>query len=120
MPPRTRTTKKTVTRNALEAEATAGLIVFTWRGVDIVADPSKMEFGRAAFALRRVGNNDIPLMTRVNALVDIVEAALGQEQLAAIVEAVPRFFDDIPTMTEFWDVFQAAMTGGTTGESSAS
>ncbi|ALG06852.1 hypothetical protein [Kibdelosporangium phytohabitans] len=106
--------------NQVEAEARQGVIAFTWRGVEILVDVTAIEYGRGAFALRLVDNENLPIMTRVNAALDIFEAAIGQEQLAAVVAVAPRLFDDVETLTSFWGEFNKALHGAEPGESSAS
>ncbi|RSM73451.1 hypothetical protein DMH04_41300 [Kibdelosporangium aridum] len=111
---------KPVAENAVEAEARNGVLPFTWRGIEILVDPVAIEYGRGAFALRRVGNEALPIMTRVNAALDVFEAAIGQDQLAAVVDVAPRLFDDTETLQSFWGAFTEALHGAEPGESSAS
>lgn len=119
-PRRPQSSPKPVAENSVDAEARQGVIPFTWRGLTIRIDVSAIEYGRGAFALRRVSNEALPIMTRVNAALDVFEAAIGQDQLAAVVEIEPHLFDDEETMASFWGAFTEALHGGDPGESSAS
>lgn len=109
-----------IAENLVDAEATGAHVTMEWRGHTFLIDLQQIRFGRAAFAFRQVDNESLPLMSRVTALVDMVEAAFGPEQTAAIVELAPNLFDDHDTYASFWQTFTQAVTGAMPGESSAS
>lgn len=118
--PQSKTRKKKLADNPTEAQATGAHIVFTWRDIPFVIDPSQVKYGKAAFSLRVVNNESLDIMTRIDAAMGVLEAALGQEQLRLALEAEPDFFDDINVMAEFWDAYTQAAHGAKSGESRAS
>lgn len=110
---------KEVTVNPAEAEA--GLSVyFSWQGLDFIVDPGEIQFGRWAYATRRVSNEKLLLVDRVNAAIDIFEAVMGEDQVATLAAACPNLFDDGGLLDSFWDAFIKATQGVSPGESSAS
>lgn len=109
-----------VTTDPVEAEARDFNIVFRWRDLDFVVDPLAVKFGQAAFNLRVAGNEKLNGMTRMDAAVATLEAAIGQEQLIRVQEVAPDFWDNIDTMRSFWDAYTLAMHGAASGESQAS
>lgn len=109
-----------IASNAVEAEANGLNLAFEWRDVHFVVDVLAVRFGKAAFSLRVVGNESLPLMTRMNAAIEVLESAVGQEQLMKALEVAPDFFDDIDTMKSFWDAYTTAVHGAPSGESQAS
>lgn len=111
---------KAVTVNPTEAEAAGLNIAFEWRGVPFVVDVQAVKFGKAAFSIRVVNNESLPVMTRMDACMAVLEAAVGQEQLMKALELEPAFFDDITVLTSFWDAYTKAMHGAASGESLAS
>lgn len=111
---------KAVTLNPAEAEAMDRNIAFEWRGIPFVVDITAVKFGKAAFAIRVVANESLNLMTRIDAAVSVLEAAIGQEQLMKAMEAEPTFFDDMDVMRSFWDAYMKAVHGAASGESLAS
>lgn len=128
MPPRPRKTPpqpdlaKAVAENIAQAEAEPGkfTVPFTFRGHEFRIDLLTVQFGRAQFGLRVASNESLSILDRVNAAIDVLESAIGQEQLRAAMELAPRLFDDEPTMREFWTAFIEAIHGASPGESSAS
>jgi hypothetical protein len=111
---------KRVAANATDAVATGTKLPMAWQGELFTIDLHEIQFGRSAYAMRQVGNENLPILGRVHAMIDVVECAIGQEQLARIVELTPRLFDDHDTMMAFWSAFNMAVHGASPGESSAS
>lgn len=109
-----------IAANPVEAEANGLNMTFEWRGIHFVVDIQAVKFGKAAFSLRIVGNDVLPLMTRMNAAIEVLESAIGQEQLMKALDVEPDFFDDIDTMKSFWDAYTTAVHGAPSGESQAS
>jgi hypothetical protein len=121
--PRSGTRKaKQITTNALQAEAQPDQfdIVTTWRGHDLAVNLAGISYGRVAYATRVAGNERLPMFQRVNAMIDVFEGILGEEQAADIIGAEPAILDDAAVMTEFWEVLNQAITGAKPGESTAS
>jgi hypothetical protein len=120
--PRAAPRRKKIAENPLQAEAAPDefAVAFEWRGHAFVVDTKAVQYGRAAFALRVATNESQALLTRVNAMLDVYEAAIGQDQLAIAVELEPRLFDDPEAAMSFWQAMTAAVHGGEPGESSAS
>lgn len=105
-----------LTQNPAEAEAGVANIYFEWRGVEIAIDPTTVQFGAWAFAIRRVTNLNLPLLDRINAAIDVFEATIGQEQLTGLLAVCPDLFDNTVALTEFWEGFITAVNGATPGE----
>lgn len=118
--PRQPDLSKPIVRTAAEAEAVNANIAFEWRGAHFVIDIVNVQFGRAQFAIRVMGNESLPLMTRMDAMLDVMEAALGQEQLRVALELAPDVFDNEATMKSFWEAYTKAAHGAASGESQAS
>ena len=110
------------TTNALQAEAQADQFDVTtaWRGHDVTINMANLSFGRIAYAARIAARESAPLFDRVQAMLDVFEGMLGEQQTAAIINAEPRLLDDPALMTEFWEVLNKAITGAKPGESMAS
>ena len=110
------------TVNALQAEAQPDQfdVAVTWRGHEITINLADVSFGRVAYAARIAGNERMPLYNRVNAMIDVFEGILGEDQAAAIIQAEQRLLDDPALMAEFWEVLNKAITGAKPGESRAS
>ena len=110
--------RKKIAANSLQAEASPNefAVAFEWRGHAFVVDTNAVQYGRAAFALRVARNESQDLLTRVNAMLDVYEASIGQDQLAIAVELEPRLFDDAEIAMSFWQALNAAVHGGEPGE----
>jgi hypothetical protein len=110
------------TTNALLAEAQPNQfdVATTWRGHEVSINLADASFGRIAYAARTAANEKAPLYNRVNAMIDVFEGVLGEDQTASIIQAEPRLLDDPALMTEFWEVLNKAITGAKPGESTAS
>lgn len=111
---------KPIAQNLTEAEALDLNVAFRWRGVDFVVDLSNIQHGRGWFAIRVMSNDNLPLPTRMNAMLDALESAVGQEQLIKAQEVAPDLFDNEQTAKSFWETFTKAVEGMTPGESKAS
>lgn len=121
--PRPREPKATrLTASAAQAEAAPDqfTLYFTWRDHLFTVDTKTVRFGAAAFSIRKVGNENIGLYERVQAMADALSAAIGEEQLNIAFNLDRNLFDDSTVMTSFWEAFTQAVHGASTGESSAS
>jgi hypothetical protein len=108
-----------LTDNPAEAEVDTN-IYFEWRGLPLVVDITAVKFGAWSYAMRRVQNENLLILDRINAAIDIFEATIGEEQLAAVAAHTPNLFDDSDTLSSFWEAFIVAVKGVKPGESSAS
>lgn len=108
--------------NIAQAEAAPHefTVPFSFRDHEFLIDLLTVQFGRAQFSLRVASNESLPILARVNAAIDVLESAIGQEQLRVAVELAPGLFDVEAVMAEFWGAFLQAIHGATPGESSAS
>lgn len=113
---------KQPTTNALQAEAQPDKfdVTATWRGHEIAISLVGISYGRIAYAARTAANEKQPMFNRVNAMIDVFEGLLGEEQAAEIIQAEPAMLDDPAVMTEFWEVLNKAITGAKPGELRAS
>lgn len=106
-----------VTLNPAEAEAADFNIYFVWRGLPITIDVKTLDFPRWTYAVRRVQNDNLPLQSRVNAMIDTLEATLGDIQTSDLVDVEPALLSDETIMADFWESFNKAVHGRTPGES---
>lgn len=109
-----------LTTNPALAEGGDFNIYFTWRDLDLVVDVKGLELGRMEYAIRRFSRKDQTPQVQVKVALDFLEGLMGSEQLDIIADAEPHFFDDTEIYTSFWDAFNTAVNGATSGNSSAS
>lgn len=109
-----------LTQNVAAAETGNANVYFVWNEVDLAIHIADVQMGRWAMATRLVANPALPTVTRINAMCDVFEATLGQEQVAKLLTAYPNILDDAELMASFWDSFIKAAQGLSPGESAAS
>lgn len=106
-----------VTMNPVEAEVADFNVYFTWHGLPITIDVKTLDFPRWAYAVRRVQNENLPMQSRVNAMIDTLEATLGDVQTSDLVDIEPLLLSDEGIMSDFWGAFNKAVHGRLPGES---
>ena len=106
-----------LTMNPAEAEAADFNIYFTWHSIPLTIDVKTLDFPRWTYAVRRVGNDNLPVQSRGNAMIDTLEATLGELQSSDLIEVEPKLLSDTDLMADFWDAFVKAVHGRTSGES---
>lgn len=106
-----------LTTNPAEAEAADYNIYYSWGGLDLTIDVKTLDFPRWTYALRRVNNNNLPMQSRVNAMIDTLEATLGDIQTSDLIDLNPTLLSDGDLMADFWNSFVKAVHGREPGES---
>jgi hypothetical protein len=106
-----------LTLNPAEAEVADFNIYFTWHSIPLTIDVKTVDLARWTYAVRRVGNDNLPLQSRVNAMIDTLEATLGELQTSDLVDAEPTLLSDPELISDFWESFIKAVHGRSPGES---
>jgi hypothetical protein len=106
-----------LTLNPAEAEVADFNIYLTWHSIPLTIDVKTVDLARWTYAVRRVMNDNLPLQSRVNAMIDTLEATLGEIQTSDLVDAEPMLLSDPELIADFWDSFVKAVHGRSPGES---
>lgn len=104
------------TTNATEAEATGLKLQFDWNGDSYLVDVASLSLGQWTWAHRRVSDESLTLPERLNALIDMIEAALGKEQTGKLLNKSVAILEDSDTQAAFWAALISVTQGVTPGE----
>lgn len=108
--------KPAVTHNATEAEATGAKLLFEWNEDTYEIDVANLSLGQWTWAHRKVSNENLSVPDRLNALIDMLEAALGQEQTAKLLNKSVAILEDYKVQLLFWTELIRVAQGVTPGE----
>lgn len=112
--------RRKVAAHAAEAEATNGLLGFTFRQHRFIIDYATADFPKAMFAMKLAGRPGAGIAAGFEKMLDCLEAVLGEDQLATLYEVAPDVFSSEATQREFWGAFAEMTVGAGLPESSAS
>lgn len=112
--------RRKVAAHAVEAEATSGVLGFTFRDHRFVIDYATADFGKAMFAMKLAGRPGASLSASFEKMLDCLEAVLGEEQMSTLYDVAPDVFSSEATQREFWGAFAEMTVGAGLPESSAS